>query len=128
MSAFSPHTMQNYTETYDHAVKVEEEHDKMESELEERFLLMDIQLAEDLCGIQKMCVVKDLLDIEGNERQVEKKCYPVSVDEEQECQEAMDSCFRDDIRVEPVAEIYGVDVVTKRSYVSMLFKVAVLFM
>lgn len=53
-----------------------------------------------------------LLDVECEERQVEYERQPVSVDEEQEGQEGVDSRFGEDIVVKTVAEIDGVDVVT----------------
>lgn len=53
-----------------------------------------------------------LLDVPAKERQVENKRHPVSVDEEEEGQETMHSCLGDDIGVESVAEINGVNVVT----------------
>jgi hypothetical protein len=97
--------------TYDHAVKIEEEHDEMESKLEERFLLVDIELSEDLRSIKKMSVVEDLLCIECKEWQVEKKSYPVPIDQEHERKEGMDSCFRDNVGIQTVAKIDGVDIV-----------------
>jgi hypothetical protein len=42
---------------HNHAVQVEEEHDKVETQLGERFPLMNIQLAEDLGSIQQVGVV-----------------------------------------------------------------------
>jgi hypothetical protein len=42
-----------------HAVKVEEEHDQVEAKLDEGFLLMDVELAENLGSIQEMGVVDD---------------------------------------------------------------------
>ena len=53
-----------------------------------------------------------LLDVPREERQVEYQRDPVAVDKEEEGQEAVDGSFGDDVRVEPVAEIDGVDVVT----------------
>jgi len=95
-----------------HAVKVEEEQDKVETELGERFLLVDIQLAEDLGGVKQMSVVNDLLNIPSKERQVEDKRQPVSVDEEQEGHETMDGDFGENVGVEAVAEVNGVDIIT----------------
>lgn len=53
-----------------------------------------------------------LLDVPAKERQVENKRHPVSVDEEEEGQETMHSSLGDDVGVESVAEINGVNVVT----------------
>jgi hypothetical protein len=54
-----------------HAVQVEEEHDKVEAKLEEGLLLMNVKLAEDLGRIKQVSVVDDLLGIPGDQRQVE---------------------------------------------------------
>ena len=53
-----------------------------------------------------------LLAVPGQQRQVQNKCDPVPVDEEEESQECVDGGFGDDIGVEAVAEIDGVDIVT----------------
>lgn len=95
----------------DHAVQVEEEQDEVETELCEGFLLMHVQLPEDLSRVQEMRVVNNLLDVVSEERQVEDQRNPVSVDQEQERQESVDGDFGDDVRVEAVAEVDGVDVV-----------------
>ena len=94
---------------------------------------MHIQLAEDLGRVQEMGVVEDpaqrvseepdvsarglnagplLLDIPGEQRYVEDEGHPVSVDQEHEREESVDGNFGDDVGVEAVAEIDGVDVVT----------------
>ena len=46
-------------EGHDHGVQVEEEHEQVESELDEALLLVHIQLAEDFRGIKKMLVLDD---------------------------------------------------------------------
>ena len=93
---------------------------------------MDIQLAEDLCGVEEMGVVDNpgiwsvylregrrgiirnlLLSVPSNKRQVEDERQPVSVDEEEERQEGVDGGFGDDVGVEAVAEVDGVDVVAE---------------
>lgn len=84
----------------------------MESQLEERFLLVDVELAEDLSRIEEVGVVNDLLDVPAKERQVENKRHPVSVDKEEECQETVYGSLGDNVGVESVAEVNGVDVVT----------------
>ena len=95
----------------DHAVEVEEEQDEMEAELREGFLLMHVQLPEDLSRIQKMCVVHNLLDVPHEEGKVENQREPVSVDKEHKRKESMNGDFGDDIGVEAVAEIDRVDVI-----------------
>lgn len=96
------------------------------------YLLVDVQLAEDLGSIQQVGVVDDprgksafsnsatnrrvqegnvLLDVVGYERQVQDQRYPVSVDQEHKGQESMDGSFGDDVGVETVAEVNGVDIV-----------------
>jgi len=52
-----------------------------------------------------------LLDVPGQERQVQDQRHPVSVDKEKEGQETMDGDFRDDVGVEAVAEVNRVDVI-----------------
>lgn len=84
----------------------------MESQLEERFLLVDVELAEDLSRIEEVGVVNDLLNVPAKERQVENKRHPVSVDKEEEGQETVYGSLGDNVGVESVAEVNGVDVVT----------------
>lgn len=45
-----------------HAVKVEEEHQEMEPELDERFLFMDVEFAEDFGCVEEMLVIEDSVD------------------------------------------------------------------
>lgn len=52
-----------------------------------------------------------LLRVPSKQGQVENQRNPVSVDKEQEGQESVDGDFRDDVRVEAVAEVNRVDVV-----------------
>jgi hypothetical protein len=52
-----------------------------------------------------------LLCVPGQERQVEDKRHPVAVDQEQDSQESVDTGLGDDVHVEAVAQIDGVDVV-----------------
>lgn len=96
----------------DHAVQVKEKHQEVETKLDERFLLVHVELAEDLGRIQEVLVLEDLLRIENKQRQVQDDSKPVSVDDEQEGQESVNGGFGDDVGVETVAEINRVDVVT----------------
>lgn len=93
-------------------------------------LLVHVELAEDLGRIQEVLVVIDsesklaispqdererknaLLRIESQHRQVQNDSSPVTIDNEQERQETVDSSFGDDVGIETVAEVNGVDVVT----------------
>ena len=43
----------------DHAVEVEEEHEQVEAELDERLLLVDVEFAEDLRGVEEVLVFED---------------------------------------------------------------------
>jgi hypothetical protein len=52
-----------------------------------------------------------LLCVPSQQRQVQDKRHPISVDQEQNSQESMYGSFRDDVGVETVAEIDRVDVV-----------------
>jgi hypothetical protein len=99
------------------------------------YLLVDVEFAEDFGGVEEVGVVDDpvvlvsaqtlrdanrflvyaLLDIPCNQGQVEDQGQPVSVDKEQEGQEPMDGNFRDDVRVEAVAEVDRVDVVAVKN-------------
>ena len=56
-----------------------------------------------------------LLDVVSKERQVEDQGNPVSVDQEQEREESVDGDFGDNVRVQAVAEVDGVDVVATRT-------------
>ena len=53
-----------------------------------------------------------LLDVPGEQRQVENQSQPVAVDQEQEGQETVHSSLGDNVGVQAVAEVDGVDVVT----------------
>lgn len=46
-------------ESYNHRVEIEEEHQQVETQLDERLLLMDVELAEDLSRVKEMLVFKD---------------------------------------------------------------------
>jgi hypothetical protein len=94
-----------------HAVEVKEEHDQMEAELDERLLLVDVQLAEDLGSIQQVGVLEDLLDVPGEQRKVQDQSQPISVNEEEEGQETVYRSLGDDVGVQAVAEVDWVDVV-----------------
>lgn len=99
------------------------------------YLLVHIQLAEDLCRVKQVGVVNDpiastsalyypsylakltgpshvLLDVPRQQGNVEDQRQPVAVDEEQESQEAMYSSLGDDVGVQAVAKVDRVDVVT----------------
>ena len=43
----------------DHRVEVEEEHQKVETKLDERLLLVHVELPEDLRGVEQVLVLKD---------------------------------------------------------------------
>lgn len=99
------------------------------------YLLVNVELAEDLGGVEQVSVVDDptillvrrryskrianvLLDVPGQERQVEDQRDPVSVDEEEEGQETVNGGLGDDVGVESVAEINGVDVIAVENNIS----------
>lgn len=75
-------------------------------------LLVDVELAEDFGGIEEVSVVNDLLDVPAKERQVENQRNPISINEEKECQETVNSGLGNNVCVESVAEINGVNVIT----------------
>jgi hypothetical protein len=72
---------------------------------------MYIQLAENLGGVKEMGILNDLLGVPGEQWDIEDKGYPIAVDEEQKCEKTVNSCFRDNIGVEAIAKVNGVDVV-----------------
>lgn len=94
-----------------HLKQVVEEHEEMESELDERFLLMSVQGPEDLGCIKQVLVLKDLLCVKGQKRCVQDKGDPVAVYQEQNREKGVDNGFWDDVGVETVAEIDRVDIV-----------------
>jgi hypothetical protein len=53
-----------------------------------------------------------LLSIPQQEWKIQENREPVTVDEKQDGKEGVDSGFRDDIGVEAVAEVDGVDIIT----------------
>jgi hypothetical protein len=106
---------------------------------------VNIELSENLSGIEKMGVIDDsnsklvkknhttaplhwwpcergkaltdiylLLDVKYHKWQVQNKGHPVSVDKEKERQESMNGGFGDNVRVDTIAKIDRVDVVTVR--------------
>jgi len=84
----------------------------MKTKLNERFLLMHVQFSEDLSGIKEMLVLEYLLSVPQQKWKIQENRKPVTVDEKQDGKEGVDSGFRDDVRVEAVAEVNRVDVVT----------------
>jgi hypothetical protein len=53
-----------------------------------------------------------LLSIPQQKWKIQENREPVTVDEEQDGKEGMDSSLRDDVCIEAVAEVDGVDIVT----------------
>ena len=70
----------------DHAVEVVEEADEIEAELDEALLFVCREGAEDLCGVERMVFVHDLVDVECDERSVEQKGDPLPTEQEEERQ------------------------------------------
>jgi len=59
-----------------------------------------------------MLVIKNLFRVIGQERQIQEKREPVTVDQEQNRENAVNCSFRDDVCIEAVAKVNGVDVIT----------------
>ena len=78
------------------------------------YLLVHIQLPENLRRIQQVLVINDLLGIPRQQRQIQQQRNPVPVDEEEEGQKGVDGGFGDDVGVEAVAEVDGVDVIAAK--------------
>ena len=81
------------------------------SEGEKPYLLVHVELPEDFSRVKQMLIVDDLLSIPGQERNVEQKRSPVSIDEEESCQKCVDGGFWNDVGVEAVAEVNRVDII-----------------
>jgi hypothetical protein len=92
---------------------------------------VDIELSENLRRVQKMLVLEDpeqlsiavckikkyrhvLLCVPGEQRKVEDQGNPVTVDQEENGDASVDGGFGDNVGVEAVAEVDGVDVVAAR--------------
>lgn len=99
-----------------------------------RYLFVNIQFSENLSGIEQVLIIQNptespcqsmsqvskfeldlLLCVESQERQVQQQCQPVSVDQKEESQECVNGSFGNDVGVEAVAEIDGIDIVTVAS-------------
>ena len=52
-----------------------------------------------------------LLPIPSHQRQIQQQRQPIPINKEQRCKESVDAGFRDDVHVEAVAEVDGIDVV-----------------
>jgi len=87
----------------DHAVEVEKEHDEVETELDEGFLLVSVERPENFGCVEEMCVIEDLLDVKSQQRQVEDQSDPIAVDQKQDSQECVNSGLGNDVGVQAVA-------------------------
>jgi len=83
----------------------------VETELKEGFLLVSVERPENLGGIEEMRIIQDLLDVKGQQRQIQNQGDPVSVDQEQRRQESVNGGFGDNVRVEAIAQIDRVDII-----------------
>ena len=70
------------------------------------------QCTEDLGRIQKMVFVHKLADVVSQQGQIEQEGEPKAIDQEQNSQETLKSGFRQEVRVQLVAEFDGVNVIT----------------
>jgi len=59
-----------------------------------------------------MCRENVLFNVKSQKRQVKQKRHPIPIDKEQESQKAMNRSFRDNVRIETVAKIDRVNVIT----------------
>jgi len=99
-------------ESHNHAVEVEEEHDEVKAEFEERFLLVDIKLPEDLCCVEQVLVLVDFSGVESEQRQVKDDCDPVTINQEEEGEESMYCSLGYDVGIQSVAQVDRIDIVT----------------
>jgi hypothetical protein len=69
------------------------------------------------------CICREnvLFNVKSQKRQVKQKRHPIPIDKEQESQKAMNRSFRDNVRIEAVAKIDRVNVITIFPHLSALF-------
>lgn len=75
------------------------------------YLLVHIELAENLGCVEQVLVLEYLLSVPGEEGKVENQRDPVAVDQEERRQQRVDRGLGNNVRVEAVAEVDGVDVI-----------------
>lgn len=63
-----------------------------------------------------------LLHIPAKQWEIQNQSDPVSIDQEEKCQEGVNGCFGQDIGIETVAEVDWVDVVAVEASVSFSYR------
>ena len=84
----------------------------METQLDERLLLVLGQGSENLGSIQEMVLVEELVDVVGQQGEVQQEGEPVAIDQEQSSDEGMQTGFRNEPWIQLVTQLNWVDVVT----------------
>lgn len=97
---------------HDHSVQVEEEHQQVETQLDETLLLVLRQGSEDFRGVQQVVFVDELVDVKRQQWQVQQEDKPVAVDQEKQGQKPVQSGLGDEPWVQFVAQLNRIDVVT----------------
>lgn len=96
----------------DHSVEVEEEHEQVETQLDETLLLMLGQGSEDLGGIQQVVLGGHLVDVVSKQWQVQQEHEPVSVDKEKHSHDGMQASLGNEPWVQLMTQLNWVDVIT----------------
>lgn len=99
-------------QSHDHSVQVEEEHQQMETQFGKTLLLVLGQCSEDLGGVQQVVFLDELVDVVSEHWQVQQKHKPVAIEQEKQGQKAVQATLWNEPRVQFVAQLDWVDVVT----------------
>lgn len=83
----------------------------MEPKFDKALLLVSAESSEDLGGIEQMVVLVDSIGVPSKQGHIDQETEPVAVDEEQNSQQRLNGRFRENVVVQSVAEINGIDVV-----------------
>lgn len=83
----------------------------METKLDERLSLVLAQSSEDLCSVQKVRLGVNSVDVPCQQGEVDQERPPVAADEEKSGQEPMNHHLGQNVPIETVAQVNGVDIV-----------------
>lgn len=99
-------------QSHDHSVQVEEEHQQVEAQLDERLLFVPRQSPENLSSVKQVVFVDELVDIECKHWKVQQEHKPEAIDQEKNSQKGVDRSLRNKPWVQLMAQLYGIDIVT----------------
>lgn len=83
----------------------------METKLDERLSLVLAQSSEDFRGVQKVRLGVNSVDVPCQQGEVDQERPPVAADEEKSGEESVDHHLGENVPIETVAQVNGVDVV-----------------